>query len=356
MGDVVPVVVTGAGAPGIAGTIYSLNNNPDEMKFRIISTDVKGDPVGRYLANEFHKVPPPEDNEYIHNIIEIVRKENVKVIIPQTTREIISLSQNLGKFREMGVSVIVSDYSSLERANDKYLVIKECEKTNVPYPKYFLIDNENDFLSALEKLGYPKNKVIAKPRLSSGLRGLRIISNETLTIKEFLEEKPTGLNIDLENILKIFRNGPFPEMLITEYLPGDEYSVDVFRNANGTVAIPRNRKDIRSGISFDTEIELRDDIIDYSVKLAESLDLKYCFGFQFKLNEDNVPMILESNPRIQGTMVASTYAGFNMIYYSVKEALGYSIEISDIEICDNTHIKRYWGAIAIKDANYSGKI
>ncbi len=356
MGDVISVIVTGAGAPGIAGTIYSLNNNPDEMKFRIISTDVKSDPVGRYLADMFYNVPPPEDKEYIRCIKEIVIKENVKVIIPQTTREIISLSQRLDEFRDMGVSIIVSDYSSLKRANDKYLVIKECEKTKVPYPEYFLIDNENDLLSALNKLGYPDNKVIVKPRFSSGLRGLRIINNETLTIKEFLEEKPTGLNIDLESILKIFRNGPFPEMLVTEYLPGDESSVDVFRNANGTVAIPRNRKDIRSGISFDTEIELRDDIIKYSVKLAEFLDLKYCFGFQFKLNEANVPMILESNPRIQGTMVASTYAGFNMIYYSVKEALGYSVEISDIEICDNTHIKRYWGAIAIKDENYSGKI
>lgn len=356
MGDVISVVVTGAGAPGIAGTIYSLKNNPDKLKFRIISTDVKSDPVGKYLADEFYKVPPPEDKEYIQSIKKIAIKEKVKVIIPQTSREIISLSQHLEEFRKIGVSVIVSDYSSLNRANDKYLVIKECEKTNVPYPEYFLIDNEKDLLSALEKLGYPDNKVVVKPRLSSGLRGLRIINSETLTIKEFLEEKPTGLNIDLESILKIFRNGPFPEILVTEYLPGDEYSVDVFRNANGTVAIPRNRKDIRSGISFDTEIELRDDIIKYSVKLAESLDLKYCFGFQFKLNEANVPMILESNPRIQGTMVASTYAGFNMIYYSVKEALGYSVEISDIEICDNTHIKRYWGAIAIKDENYSGKI
>lgn len=356
MGDVIPVVVTGAGAPGIAGTIYSLKNNPDELEFRIISTDVKCDPVGRYLTDGFYNVPPPEDKEYIHSIKEIVIEEKAKVIIPQTTREIMSLSQHLDEFREIDVSVIVSDYPSLKRANDKYLVIKECEKTNVPYPEYFLIDNEKNFLSSLDKLGYPDTKVVVKPRFSSGLRGLRIISSETLTIKNFLEEKPSELNIDLESILKIFKNGPFPEMLVTEYLPGDEYSVDVFRNSNGTVAIPRIRRDIRSGISFDTKIELRDDIIKYSVRLAESLDLKYCFGFQFKMDKANVPRILESNPRIQGTMIASTYAGFNMIYYSVKEALGCSIEISDIEICDNTHIKRYWGAIAIKDENYFGRI
>lgn len=356
MGNVTSVVVTGAGAPGIAGTIYSLKNNPDDMKFRIIATDVKSDPVGKYLANEFYNVPPPEDKEYIRSIKEIVTKENVRVIIPQTTREIVTLSQHLDEFREIDVSVIVSDYTSLKRANDKYLIIKECEKAEVPYPEYFLIDNENDFLSALNKLGYPDNKVIVKPRLSSGLRGLRIISDETLTLKEFLEEKPTGMNIDLESILKIFRNSPFPEILVTEHLPGDEYSVDVYRNSNGTIVIPRNRKDIRTGISFDTKIELRDDIIKYSIRLAESLDLKYCFGFQFKMDETNVPKILESNPRIQGTMIASTYAGFNMIYYSVKEALGHSIDISDIKICDNTHIKRYWGAIAIKDESYLGRV
>ncbi|MEE9604338.1 MAG: ATP-grasp domain-containing protein [Candidatus Scalindua sp.] len=356
MGDVIPVVVTGAGAPGIAGTIYSLKNNPDKLEFRIISTDVKCDPVGRYLADGFHIVPPPENKEYIRRIKEIAKEEKVRVIIPQTTREIISLSQHLKEFRDIDVSVIVSDYSSLKKANDKYLIIKECEKTNVPYPRYFLVDNEKDFLSSLDKFGYPEDKVVVKPRFSSGLRGLRIINNETLTIKNFLEEKPSGLDIDLESILKIFRNEPFPEMLVTEYLPGDEYTVDVFRNSNGTVAIPRKRKDIRSGISFDTEIELRDDIIKYSVSLAESLNLKYCFGFQFKMDQANVPKILESNPRVQGTMVASTYAGFNMIYYSVKEVLGYNIEISDIEICDNTHIKRYWGAIAIKDANYFGRI
>ncbi len=356
MGDVISVVVTGAGAPGIAGTIDSLKNNPDDAKFRIISTDVKSDPVGRYLANEFYNVPPPEDKEYINCIKKIVTKENARVIVPQTTREIISLSQHLDELRELDVSVIVSDYTSLKIANDKYLIIKECEKTGVPYPEYFLIDNENDFLSALDKLGYPDKKVVVKPRLSNGLRGLRIISNETLTIKEFLEEKPTGVNMDLESILKIFRNGSFPEILVTEYLPGDEYSVDVFRNSNGIIAIPRNRKDIRSGISFDTKVELRDDIIKYSVKLAESLDLKYCFGFQFKMDETNTPKILESNPRIQGTMITSTYAGFNMIYYSVKEALGHSIEIPDIEKCDNTHIKRYWGAIAIKDGNYLARV
>lgn len=41
MADVV-VLVTGAGAPGIAGTVYALRENPERKRFRIISTDING--------------------------------------------------------------------------------------------------------------------------------------------------------------------------------------------------------------------------------------------------------------------------------------------------------------------------
>ena len=43
------------------------------------------------------------------------------------------------------------------------------------------------------------------------------------------------------------------------------------------------------------------------------MDLRYAFGFQFIGDK-----LLECNPRVQGTMIASTYAGCNIIYSAVK--------------------------------------
>ena len=356
MKNEITILITGAGAPGIAGTIYSLRNNPDGINFKIVTTDIKNKPVGEFLSESFYSVPPPENKEYISILKQIIKKEKIEVILPQTTREIDVLSQRKEEIRENGANIVVSDNEAIKKANDKYLIIKECEKLGIPYPRYFLINNKKDFLKAIYMLGYPENRVVIKPRLSNGLRGLRIITENIISIEEFLNEKPSTLEINLKNLLSIFVQGGFPELIIEEYLPGEEYTIDMFRNSKGVVIIPRIREAIRSGISFNTKIDLRKDIIEYSQKLADSLDLRYCFGFQFILDSKGVPKILESNPRVQGTMVASTFAGFNMIYYSVKEALEKGVDLKNVKIKNGIEFKRYWGGIGIDEENFLGRI
>ena len=95
---------------------------------------------------------------------------------------------------------------------------------------------------------------------------------------------------------------------------------------------------------------MRQDLIDYSLRLAERLELQYCFGFQFKLAEDGTPKILECNPRVQGTMVAGGFAGFNLIYYSIREAVGDPIKNFDpARLRDGLEFIRYWGGLGIHE-------
>jgi len=63
------------------------------------------------------------------------------------------------------------------------------------------------------------------------------------------------------------------------------------------------------------------------------------------MNEDGNPVLLESNPRVQGTMVMSTFCGANIIYSSVKALLGETIP--EFEINWNTKLYRYWGAVGV---------
>ena len=60
------VLITGAGSPGIAGTIYSLRNNPDNQEFHIVTTDIKPDVVGKYMSDSFFLIPRPQnESEYL---------------------------------------------------------------------------------------------------------------------------------------------------------------------------------------------------------------------------------------------------------------------------------------------------
>lgn len=356
MDNLIQIIVTGGGAPGIAGTISALRNNPDGTLFKIITTDIYADVVGKYLADSFYQIPPPEDDEYCSNLLDIIEKEQIKIILPQTTREIATLSKNQEIFSGAGCKIVVSPYKTINISNDKFLLAEKASKAGIPCPQFILTDSEHTLRSVVKSLGYPENKVVVKPRVSNGMRGLRILTDKTMNVDRFLNQKPENTEISLEDLISILRRGDWPELLVTEYLPGPEYTVDVFRGERGSIVIPRLREKIRSGITFETSIDMREDLVEYSLKLAEILDLFYCFGFQFKLSSDGKPKLLECNPRVQGTMVFSVYAGFNMIYYSVIEALGMPVKVESFTLNDKVKFKRYWGGVIIDDNGLIGKI
>lgn len=356
MDNVISVIVTGAGAPGVAGTIYALKNNPDKADIRIITIDIRDDVAGKYISDGFYKVPPPEDSSYAQIVKEIAAKEGIRAIIPQTTREIETLSRLKDNFESAGIGIVVSSHKSILMANNKFHLLERAREIDVPYPKYCLTRDREEFIAAVKELGYPERKVVVKPSTSNGMRGLRILAENAWDTKRFLGEKPDGTEIDLDGIMRILQNGDWPELIVMEYLAGPEYSVDVFKNSSGTIAIPRLRQRIRSGITFEAQIDLRNDIIEYSKRLSDALELEYCFGFQFKLSEAGVPKLLECNPRVQGTMVVSHFAGFNVIYYALKEVLGHEIDTSKVKLKDKVQFKRYWGGIAIDDGYFVKRI
>jgi LmbE family N-acetylglucosaminyl deacetylase len=114
-----------------------------------------------------------------------------------------------------------------------------------------------------------------------------------------------------------------------------------------SVAVPRLRKAIRSGISFENELEYREDLIKYTLTLGQQIGLKYAFGFQFKLDCDGVAKVLECNPRLQGTMVASLFSGVNVIWMGVKEALGEPPETVPDRL-QTASFHRFWGGVGIQ--------
>lgn len=344
----ITVLVTGGGAPGIKGTLYALRNNPDEVPVRVIACDMRDDVIGKYLADRFHIVPSGEKPDFINALLDIADLEDVDVILPQVTRELLPLAENISLFKARGIAVAISQMGSIERGNDKWKVSEAARECGVPYPNGILTRCQVELMQAVRDLGYPAKKVVVKPRLSNGLRGLRILSEELWDVTRFLNEKPGSFEIRLDDLLGILQNGHWPELIVQEFLPGAEYTVDVFRGRYGTIAIPRLRKEIRSGITFQAKLELRPDLEQYAIRLAEELNLQYAFGFQFKLSEEGVPKLLECNPRVQGTMVTTVFAGCNIIWWAIKEALGDKVIPSKPhQSVDNMRFIRYWGGLAV---------
>lgn len=55
-------------------------------------------------------------------------------------------------------------------------------------------------------------------------------------------------------------------------------------------------------------------------------------------------MLLECNPRVQGTMIASVLAGANVIWMAVNDALGRPVmAVPGIRL--GSRFQRYWGGV-----------
>jgi len=372
--DNVTVLVTGCGAPGIKGTLYSLENNFDGRKIRTVGTDLREDAVGSYLCNKFYKIPKPSNEDYLSKLLSICKTEHVDVLLPQNTAELSILAEHKDEFEISGTVVAVSDKKPIDIANNKSSLLSAAQEIGIPVSRFYLADNIDDLLHYAQLVGWPQARVVVKPPVSNGMRGLRIIDESIDLKKMFYDEKPSSVYLKMKDLKEILGER-FPALQVTGYLPGEEYTVDVLSAGKITVVprsrdrivsgitfdgtvkynkeivdysvVPRSRDRIVSGITFDGTVKYNKEIVDYSEKLSKKIGLMYAFGFQFKLDDKGTPCLLESNPRIQGTMVLATFAGANIIYGAVKHAL--NEEVAEFEINWGTRILRYWGGLGIKD-------
>ncbi len=347
----VTVMITGAGAPGSVGIIKSLRLN-GERNIKVIGVDANlEEAAGIGMVDKSYKIPPAESCSFIDEVLKICINEKVDVVIPLVTKELSVFSKNIKVFKINNIKVQISKYESLQIANNKYNLMKFCKDHRVPSPIFYRVRSIEEFEEKAKMLGYPEKKICFKPPESNGLRGFRIISDSQNKMDNLLNEKPNNIYIGYDEFLQMAKDSnTFPELLLMEYLPGEEYSVDALvDNGKCYAVIPRLREKIKMGISFaGTTVEDKE-IIKYSRKIVEKLKLHGNIGLQFKRDSNGLPKILELNPRVQGTIVLCTASGYNMVYNSVKLALGE--KPINYKIKWGTRIIRYWDEIFVYNNN-----
>ena len=342
----ITVLVTASGAPGAPGIIKSLRLN-GERKIRIVATDMNPDSYGLFVAEKGYVVPPGASTEYIPRMLEIAEKEEVDVLLPLSTYELMPLSKNKAKFERIGTKVIVSDPKPLEIAINKGKLYEFLRKKEIPTPDAIMVNSLAEFERAVFKLGYPDVPVCVKPQISKGGRGFRILKKDIDKVDLLINYKPDNTITTLEDIISILEiANPFPKLVVMEYLPGKEYSVDLLvKGGEPLITIPRSRDLTKLGISFIGTVEDNKEIREMANKIVRAIGLDYNINLQLKYSSEGIPKIIEVNPRVSGTIVLCTGAGVNMPYLGVKMTLGE--EIPQIKPKYGTKMIRYWEEVFI---------
>jgi carbamoyl-phosphate synthase large subunit len=221
------------------------------------------------------------------------------------TDELHIFAQNKKLLNELNVETFISSYESIINSSNKYNLYENLKEV-LDLPKYKKV-NLRDIRNYLSEFDYPNNEICFKPLTLDGARGFRILSNKTDRLKQIMTEKPYNFYLTVEELELLFNKSDYNcDVLLSEYLPGKEYTVDTFVEDNKIKSHTiRERLKLKDHISFVGKT-VRNTHIEEQIRLINSkFNFNGSIGYQFKENSHDIPLLLECNPRLQGATILS---------------------------------------------------
>lgn len=290
------ILVTGAGGAAAISFFRAISHLENT---HIFMADMDPYSTGLYLVPAHRRVLVPAGNatDFTDQILFLCKQNQISAVVPTVDCELAPLASRRKEFEKAGIQLITSSEEALKTCYDKYKLMEQLN-SSVELVKYQLLDKNFRFWTD----SFP---FIAKPRAGSGSRGIQ-------TIKK--EEDLKGIPLD----------GTY---MAQEYLPGKEYSVDVYVNnkGNAIASVVRERIKVDSGIAVISKTVVSEEISAMAEKIALIAGIRYIANVQLKLDHENRPRLLEINPRFPGTMPLTVAAGVNMPELCIKEIRGESI-------------------------------
>jgi carbamoyl-phosphate synthase large subunit len=314
---VTTILVTACGAPGAARLLRALREN-GERKVRLVGVDMSERAIGRHLCDAFHLVPAGSDPAYADALLELVAREKVDVVFPESSHDLPHLA---ARREEFPVPVLVSGPETVRRSNDKAEFYALLHEIGVRAPEFRRVTGAAGVEKAARELGYPDKPVCFKPVFSSGSRGFRILDPAVDRGHQLLYERPGALAMRLEEAVELLPKDGV-DLLVMELATGDERTVDGIADGHRVVlGHSKTREGMRAGLAMYFVTLDAPELDGIADRIVEALEIEWFFNIQL-VGEH----VIEVNPRISTIVYQED---FNLPWLGVKRALG---ETSDEEL------------------------
>jgi carbamoyl-phosphate synthase large subunit len=229
-------------------------------------------------------------NEYIDELKTLCLKESIKLVVPTIDTELLKLAEHKQEFKDLGITVVVSNSELVVPCRDKRLSHDLFAKIGFPVPITYALNN----------IKFP---CFSKPISGSLSQNIRILQSQD--------------ELDTWDV-------PKSEMMYMEIVSNeefDEYTIDVYYTQDSELIcmVPRQRVEVRGGeISKGrTNKTLINLLIGPMTKLKSAFG---CLTLQiFKSKTTEQIYGIEINPRFGGGFPLSNAAGAKYPEFLLRE-------------------------------------
>lgn len=234
--------------------------------------------------------------EHVREIIELEKPEGVIVQLGGQTA--LKMAE---KLEAEGIKIIGTSFKNMDLAEDRGSFSDLLKELDIPYPKYGVATSAEEALVVANEVGYP---VLVRPSYVLGGQGMSIVINDE----------------DLEKaVVTLLKNLPGNQILIDHFLDrAEEAESDSISDGQDVHIIGMMEHiepaGIHSGDSsavlppFSLSAHVQNKMEEYTIKLAQALDVRGLLNIQFAIKDESV-YVIEANPRASRTVpfIAKAY-------------------------------------------------
>ena len=307
MSDKINVLIFPCGAENALEIYSALSTTVNVEVLGGSSRSDHGELIYRQYTEELPYINHPD---FIRTLNRIIAEYSINIIFPTHDDIMLFLSEKAHLVRAKIATPGLMQATICRSKMRTYSLFKDCSFCPAVYSKL-------DDISA-----YP---AFAKPDRGQGGKGATQVNSRS-EAEIYLSNK---------------------NFVVTEFLPGDELTVDCFTDRRGQLLFcgPRTRERVFGGISVrSSRIHLSIEIEEIAVEINRRLKMRGLWYFQLKMNSESRLKLLEISARAAGSMNVYRALGVNFPLLTVYDLMDMdvSIQFNDIDITvDRALFNRY---------------
>lgn len=339
--DKLRILVTTIGGLTSPDVLKALRTNGEREVF-LLGCDAFNEACGRYFVDHFELSPNSSSDEesFVAFVIKIVEQYAIDLIIPCGNEDNLALAKHKASF---SIPILVGEYSALTRAYDKGSVY-ECLRDNAtlkPYaPKFMIVSSWSAFLQAIITLGYPDKKVVIKPRLGRGGRGVYILSDKN--DRAIFSAKPTN-EMPLAFFEHALKDSKFGELIVMEFLQEPFYSTySLCKNGQNLLTLTHQREWGNASQTYRGKVYYDAQMQTLCAHIISAFALDFTNNMELGTTSDGRIVLFDLNPRLGASSGIDTYLGINFAYLAAKIALNEPFSLKDPPLETTHRFYRYF--------------
>lgn len=282
------------------------------------------------FCDYFHLEPvAPTREEFRSFLLSQAAEYGVDLLIPR--RGLRTLVAHRDEFEAAGVAILAPTEEAVRVCTDKSEFLNRAQKAGALVAKSFRVTTPDELDAAAEAFRSAGLRMCVKPAAGHGGLGFFPVGDANAGFENwtsFREHESTPQRLSLEELRRVLAQYPqqaaTDPLLLCEYLPGPEISVDCWSDGNSLRGHVMRLKESGVIATYAVAVDLPELLAKVEAVAAACglLDRNCVFNMQFRRAEDGTWRLQEANPRPSGGTHISAAFGANLLAAAASWELG----------------------------------